>query len=125
MTERNLAQKLDLQPGKFYSYYKPSFANYDPEYAVQPTYANEDTGDLPIPMEFRYPTPVDQLLNRKYRDELEFDSEFAKSDDFMKSFAENRFLLTKPFMDNVFDQCFEKRSYTVQFLFNPDVKRFK
>ena len=30
VVDADLAKKLDLQPGKFYCYYKPSFANYDP-----------------------------------------------------------------------------------------------
>ena len=77
----DLAQKLDLKPGKFYCYYKPSFANYDSAFAYRPNYLDSSEDDQ-ILLKHRYPTVVDQLLNQKYRDELEYDEEFVNSEEF-------------------------------------------
>ena len=122
--DRLLAEKLNLKLGKFYCYYRPSFANYDASFALRPNYLDSTDDDM-ILLKHRYPTVVDQLLNQKYRDELEIDEEIVNSEEFQEKFRENQNLLTKPFMDAVFDQCFENRTFNVQFLFNPDFRRFK
>ena len=57
VTDAELADKLDLKPGKFYCYYKPSFANYDPELAMRPAYLSNE--EFTMPMQHRYPTIVD------------------------------------------------------------------
>lgn len=65
---------------------------------------------------------ADQLLNRKYMDEFQLDETFLESEDFQTALELNDFMLTEPLLDSLFDRAFSKRTFNVQFLFNPNVR---
>lgn len=66
-----------------------------------------------------------QLLHGLYRDVLNLDKEYVKSDGFKSLLAQNQGFLTKRFLDEQFDRCFADRTNTVEFAFDPDFAKFK
>ena len=75
--DSDLAKTLKLDHGKFYCYYKPSFANYDFEHVQRTHSFAENHEDVA-----KYPTVVDQLLNRRYMDEFALNVDFVEGEEF-------------------------------------------
>lgn len=78
VTDANLASILNLKPGTFHCYYKPSFANYNPEHAFK-CVSSVEREEAEVR---KYPTVADQLLNEKYMDKFELDADFVQSEEF-------------------------------------------
>jgi hypothetical protein len=97
------AGALGLEKGKYYCYFKPSLANYNPA-EMQKVNDNfkDDEGRYTFYLSQLFPTVQQQLLHRLYRDVFTFDPSTCPSG-----------LLTKPLMDREFDNCFRKRTHTV------------
>ena len=109
---RELAKQLKMEPGKFYCYYKPSFANYNYEKApVSQSY--EENGQPQFEQVSKYPTVADQLLNGKYMDEFALNEDFIASEEFQSALEENDFMLTGPLLDSMFDRAFSHRTFNV------------
>ena len=123
MTDPKLAQTINLEPGTFHCYYKPSFANFDPDQSLKLT-AGSPTSHFEELEARKYPTVADQLLNQKYMDRFEFDADFITGQTFAEALQKNQDMLTAPLLDSFFDRAFSKRTFNVQFLFNPNLKQF-
>jgi len=67
VTSSDLARLLKMEHGKFYCFYKPSFANYN--YEQRPIAQSfEEDGEPQFSAVQKYPTVADQVLNGKYMD---------------------------------------------------------
>ena len=103
----SLAAELDMKPGVFYCYYKPSFINGFPDLEGQD-------------MDLQYVQAFESLC----RDEFTPLPEVFDSADFQAALQDNGGLFTPSFCKEVFDQCF-KRTFNVEYMFNTDMKEFK
>ena len=103
ISDFGLAEKLNMVPGKFYVYYKPTYANGFGQFEGQD-------------IDLNYVQAYDQIC----RDEI--------SPNF--SFFENEFenvknqLLTQDLAKSIFEKAF-KRTYDVEFVFNTDINQLK
>ena len=96
-----------MSEGKFYTYYKPGYANGFGNYAGQD-------------IDFAYLQACEQVC----RDEFTPDSDYIGSDEFQSALKQNHGLVTKSFAAKHFDKSF-KRTYNVEFFFNTDMKELK
>ena len=58
-------------------------------------------------------------------DEFQLDEAFVASEEFQEALMLNDDMLTGSFLDSLFDRAFSKRTFNVQFLFNPNLRQFK
>ncbi|CDW85809.1 UNKNOWN [Stylonychia lemnae] len=107
INDLELAQKLNMQPGKFYCYFKPSFINgYE-------QYIDKD-------INFCYLQAYEGIC----RDEFQINEEKVQSEEFSNHLKRYRGFQTEKFAIQNFDQYFT-RTFTVEFVFNPNFSEFK
>jgi hypothetical protein len=107
VTDAKLMERLGMEPGVFYCYYKPSFLNS-------------------TDMTYKSATVAAQLINGTFRDEFKLKPNVLEILRERNQELGKEGFYTADFIDSEFDSCFE-RTYNVEFSARPDfaaLKRF-
>lgn len=108
VNDPDLAKRLNMKPGHFYCYYKPSYINGYEQY-------------LEKDIDFSYLQAIEGVC----RDEFVLNEQYVRSLEFQDLLKGRRMgFQTEEFAEEVFDECFS-RSYSVEFVLNPNLKEFK